>query len=213
MAYWAKRRKVSKLVRDTEQDILIDYNVAAANLTANSNANLPLKSTNPVTTSSECLLGLPTTSDLPLNRPLISDHNENITSTSSKASPNVQFESIVEDDDIESESKNGSDSEENSEDVLMTSLKYWATNYSVSLVALSTVFLFYLYTFIFVVAALWLCRAVWGKSVYGLESSLGSCSHFSPSPRWMLRCCTQLHSSQMVGQQSFLRAGLKPKKR
>lgn len=142
-SYWAKRRKVGKLVRETEQDILIDYNVAAANsnLTVNSNANLHcLRSTNPVTvpTSSECLLDLPTTSDLPLNRPLINDQSENINSKTSKASPNVQFESIAEDDNIESENEIGSDSEENSEDLLMTSLKYWATNYSVSLVALSS---------------------------------------------------------------------------
>ena len=123
-SYWAKRRRVNKLVRDTEQDILTDYNLAAANsnLTADSNANLHCsKSTNPVTTSSECPLDLPTTSDLPLNRPPI------------REGPPMR-----EDDPIQSENENGSDSEENSEDLLMTSLKYWATNYSISLVALSS---------------------------------------------------------------------------
>ncbi|CAJ1057806.1 Hypothetical predicted protein [Xyrichtys novacula] len=103
--YWAKRRKVSKLVRETVEDILIDYDVAAANsnLTVNSNANLHcLRSTNPVTvpTSSACLLDVPTTSDLPQNRPKINDQSENINSKTSKVSPNVQFESKAEDDNL-----------------------------------------------------------------------------------------------------------------
>lgn len=122
-SYWAKRRKVNKLVRETEQDILIEYNLIAA---ANASTNLHcLESTTPVTTSSECLLdALPTTSDLPIHRPLIiSDQSENINSKTSKASPDFHFESIYGADKIESE--NDSDSDEHNEDVLMISLKYW----------------------------------------------------------------------------------------
>lgn len=136
----AKRCRVNKLVRKTEKEILSEYKL---NVAVNSRKNIFLESTDPVAASSECLLDLtvtdlppdlpstsnvpldlPTMSDLPLNRPLIiSDQSENIDSS------DAHFESIADDDEIEPEDV--FDSSEHNEDFLMTSLKYWATSYSV----------------------------------------------------------------------------------
>ena len=130
-SYWAsckaKRRKVKKLVRDTEQDILFEYNLSAANSS--------YETTNPITTSSECQLdGFPTTSNFSLNRPFVnSDQQEDINSDS-----DLDCEPVADEIEPESDSGPGSDNDEPNEDFLETSLKYWATSYSVSLVALSS---------------------------------------------------------------------------
>lgn len=144
-SYWAsckaKKREVSKLVRDTEQDIT-EYKFTAASSSANVDC---FESTDPpTTTSSECQLdGLPTNPDFSLNRLLIiSDQSENINLQTPVSSPDLNFESEGGADKIES--KDDSDSDEPNEDLFILSLRYWATSYSVSLAVALLSFALYL---------------------------------------------------------------------
>ena len=69
-SYWARRRKVRKLLRDTEQDILSEYGSIAASSSGNLHS---IESTTPlITNSSESFLdALPSTSGLLLTTPEI----------------------------------------------------------------------------------------------------------------------------------------------
>lgn len=119
----AKRRRVNKLLKETEQQILTEYKLIV-------NAN-PRKKQEKYHVAASCqcrldVLPFQDISDLPLNRRLtISAVNEN---TDLPGESEAHFESIVE-DELDSDDNN---------DLLRTSLKYWATSYSISLVALSS---------------------------------------------------------------------------
>lgn len=133
MAYWAKRLKVNKLVRDTEQGILAEYNMATS-------VNLHTdKIRHPVKTSSKCMVdGLVTSADLSLK--LSNDdtvQSENVFSEISSFSVEAHVESETETDKQEFHKDSDTDSDGPNEDLLIRSLKCWATSYSVSLVALS----------------------------------------------------------------------------
>ncbi|MEQ2282206.1 hypothetical protein AMECASPLE_038120 [Ameca splendens] len=98
--YRAKRCRVNKLMRETEQEILTEYKLIT---------RLCLESTDLVAAFSECLLDLPMTSDLPLDLPTTSDLSLNRPLTISDRSENIElpsesdahFESITEDEEIE----------------------------------------------------------------------------------------------------------------
>lgn len=126
-SYWAsskaKRRRVKKLVRDTQQDILSEYNLMAAN----SNH----ESTHP--TFEGQLRGFSTTSDFSLNTHRVSSNQQEDANLCTTQASDSDYE--VGADEIEPDPGSGDD--EPNEDFLKTSLKYWATSYSVSLVALS----------------------------------------------------------------------------
>lgn len=122
---------MNKLVRDTEKGILAEYNMATSgNLHAG-------KISPPVKTSSKCMVdGLVTSADLSLK--LSNDdtvQSENVFSKRSSFSVEAHVESETEADKKEFDSDTDSDGP--NEDLPIRSLKYWATSYSVSLVALS----------------------------------------------------------------------------
>ena len=119
-SYWARRRKVRKLLRDTEQDILSEYGSIAASSSGNLHS---IESTTPlITNSSESFLdALQSTSGLLLTTPEIGTDKSECGDDS--------------DNDIGTDKSECGDGP--NEGLLARSLKYWATTYSVSLVALS----------------------------------------------------------------------------
>ncbi|KAL2086019.1 hypothetical protein ACEWY4_017078 [Coilia grayii] len=123
-SYWAKRRSVSRFVRVTEQDILNEYNemVDIWPKRKHQNSNSPVvtfQHSEPSTSFSECL---------PPPR----------STASHEQGDRLSFDigtSSLDDDPVDSDSD--VDNDEPEQDFLIRSLKYWATTYSVSLVALS----------------------------------------------------------------------------
>ena len=149
-SYWARRRKVRKLLRDTEQDILSEYGSIAASSSGNLHS---IESTTPlITNSSESFLdALPSTSGLLLTTPEIGtdksecgdDSDNDIGTDKSECGDDSDNDMGTDKSECGDDSDNniGTDKSEcgdgPNEGLLTRSLKYWATTYSVSLVALS----------------------------------------------------------------------------
>ena len=134
-SYWARRRKVRKLLRDTEQDILSEYGSIAASSSGNLHS---IESTTPlITNSSESFLdALPSTSGLLLTTPEIGTDKSECGDDSDNDIGTDKCECGDDsDNDIGTDKSECGDGP--NEGLLTRSLKYWATTYSVSLVALS----------------------------------------------------------------------------
>ncbi|CAL8391541.1 unnamed protein product [Arctogadus glacialis] len=136
-SYWAKRRKVRKLLRDTEQDILSEYGSIAASSSGNLHS---IESTTPLITNfSESFLdALPSTSGLLLSTPEIgTDKSECGDDSDNDIGTDKSECGDDSDNDIGTDKSECGDGP--NEGLLTRSLKYWATTYSVALSALLTI--------------------------------------------------------------------------
>lgn len=137
-SYWAKRRRVIRTVRDIEKDILKEYEET---LHIESENLYPCVNREPAFTISHVSqIHTPPASHVYLENEYI---DGSIAGNDEVESHYVQMEndhsegSVAASDGDESYSHSDSDEHQPSQDLLIQSLRYWATSYSISLVALS----------------------------------------------------------------------------
>ena len=134
-SYWAKRRRVIRTVRDIEKDILKEYEETLHNESAPCVNREP-----PFTISQVCQLDTTLASHVPMENEHIDgsvDGNDEVESDYVQMENDHTNGSVAGSDGDESDSHSDSDEHQPSQDLLIRSLRYWATSYSISLVALS----------------------------------------------------------------------------